>query len=184
MELPSFEILSFDIQSRGNSCKETPGIIFAKFGPGFIRLFAAATGHGFPQLSSIITSLEFSSGDLVHFLVQGSRPLRLCAARCGLTSSTSSPGRHNLTLRAGFLNAPNFLSSLLIMADLAKTLVRSVVRAFNTTQETLVVDALARHVAMIDTDLGKVMKMNMKDLHRLCASLRISGSSSLPKDLR
>ncbi len=58
------------------------------------------------------------------------------------------------------------------MADLAKTLVRSVVRSFNSTQDTLVVDALVQHVAMIDTDLGKVMKMNMKDLHRLCVNLR------------
>ncbi|KAH8882813.1 hypothetical protein GQ53DRAFT_753348 [Thozetella sp. PMI_491] len=58
------------------------------------------------------------------------------------------------------------------MADLAKTLVRSVVRAFNSVQETLVVDALVTHVALIDSDLGKIMKMNMKDLHRLCASLR------------
>ncbi|KAK4161848.1 transcription initiation factor TFIIE-like protein [Cladorrhinum sp. PSN259] len=56
--------------------------------------------------------------------------------------------------------------------SLAQTLVRSVVRAFYTTNEILVVDALVTHSALRDDDLAYLMKMNLKDLHRLCAGLR------------
>jgi transcription initiation factor TFIIE subunit alpha len=56
--------------------------------------------------------------------------------------------------------------------DVAQTLVRSVVRAFYSTQEILVVEALVTHSALRDDELAYLMKMNLKDLHKLCASLR------------
>ena len=56
--------------------------------------------------------------------------------------------------------------------DTAQTLVRSVMRAFYATQEILVIEALVTHSALRDDDLAHLMKMNLKDLHRLCASLR------------
>jgi transcription initiation factor TFIIE subunit alpha len=56
--------------------------------------------------------------------------------------------------------------------DVAQTLVRAVMRAFYTTQEVLVVDALVTHSALRDDELAYLMKMNLKDLHRLCAGLR------------
>ncbi|KAK1835946.1 transcription initiation factor IIE subunit alpha [Podospora conica] len=56
--------------------------------------------------------------------------------------------------------------------DVAQTLVRSVVRAFYTTLEILVVEALVTHSALRDDELAYLMKMNLKDLHRLCAGLR------------
>ncbi|KAK4191657.1 transcription initiation factor IIE subunit alpha [Podospora australis] len=56
--------------------------------------------------------------------------------------------------------------------SLCQTLVRSVVRAFYTTQEILVVEALVTHKALRDDELAYLMKMNLKDLHRLCATLR------------
>ncbi|KAK0735581.1 hypothetical protein B0T21DRAFT_368080 [Apiosordaria backusii] len=55
---------------------------------------------------------------------------------------------------------------------LAQTLVRSVIRAFHSTQEILVVEALVTHSCLRDDELAYLMKMNTKDLHRLCASLR------------
>lgn len=58
--------------------------------------------------------------------------------------------------------------------DVAQTLVRSVMRAFYSTQEILVVEALVTHSALRDDELAYLMKMNLKDLHRLCASLRDS----------
>ncbi|KAK3359784.1 transcription initiation factor TFIIE-like protein [Lasiosphaeria hispida] len=56
--------------------------------------------------------------------------------------------------------------------DVAQTLVRSVMRAFYSTQEILVVEALVTHSALRDDELAYLMKMNLKDLHRLCATLR------------
>jgi transcription initiation factor TFIIE subunit alpha len=56
--------------------------------------------------------------------------------------------------------------------EVIQTLVRSVARAFYTTQEILVVDALVMHSALRDDELAYLMKMNLKDLHRLCAGLR------------
>ena len=58
--------------------------------------------------------------------------------------------------------------------DVAKTLVRCVMRAFYSTQENLVIDALIMHSCLRDDDLAYLMKMNLKDLHKLCASLRDS----------
>lgn len=55
--------------------------------------------------------------------------------------------------------------------DLAQVLVRRVVRAFYSTQEVLVVEALVTHSCLRDDDLCYLMKMNLKDLHRLCAGL-------------
>lgn len=57
-------------------------------------------------------------------------------------------------------------------AALAQTLIRKVARAFYNTSEILVVDALITHSALRDDDLAYLMKMNLKDLHRLCAGLR------------
>ncbi|KAK3327670.1 transcription initiation factor TFIIE-like protein [Cercophora scortea] len=56
--------------------------------------------------------------------------------------------------------------------DVAQTLVRSVMRAFYSTQEILVIEALVTHSCLRDDDLIYLMKMNSKDLHKLCASLR------------
>lgn len=56
--------------------------------------------------------------------------------------------------------------------DLAKTLVRSVVRAFYETKHALVIDALVLHSALRDDDLAYLMNMNTKDLHKLCGRLK------------
>lgn len=56
--------------------------------------------------------------------------------------------------------------------DVAQTLVRSVIRAFYTTLEILIVEALVTHSALRDDELAYLMKMNLKDLHRHCATLR------------
>ncbi|TLS25249.1 hypothetical protein PpBr36_07381 [Pyricularia pennisetigena] len=56
--------------------------------------------------------------------------------------------------------------------DLARTLVRSVVRAFYDTKHILVVDALVIHSALRDDDLAYLMNMNTKDLHKLCGRLK------------
>jgi transcription initiation factor TFIIE subunit alpha len=58
------------------------------------------------------------------------------------------------------------------IAQTAQTLVRSVMRAFYSTQEILVIEALVTHSALRDDELAYLMKMNLKDLHKLCASLR------------
>ncbi|KAK3378328.1 hypothetical protein B0H63DRAFT_244760 [Podospora didyma] len=56
--------------------------------------------------------------------------------------------------------------------DVVQTLVRSVMRAFYSVSETLVIEALVTHSALRDDELSYLMKMNLKDLHRLCATLR------------
>lgn len=56
--------------------------------------------------------------------------------------------------------------------EVAQTLVRSVMRAFYTTQEILVIEALVTHSTLRDDELAYLMKMNLKDLHKLCATLR------------
>ncbi|AEO62574.1 629e2263-56df-4a13-ba33-e2c2b492cc2f [Thermothielavioides terrestris] len=56
--------------------------------------------------------------------------------------------------------------------EVAQTLVRAVIRAFYSTQDVLVIEALTTHSALRDDELAYLMKMNLKDLHRLCASLR------------
>ncbi|KAL2143125.1 hypothetical protein VTI28DRAFT_339 [Corynascus sepedonium] len=56
--------------------------------------------------------------------------------------------------------------------EVAQTLVRAVMRAFYTTQEILVIEALVTHSVLRDDELAYLMKMNLKDMHRLCATLR------------
>jgi transcription initiation factor TFIIE subunit alpha len=56
--------------------------------------------------------------------------------------------------------------------DVVQTLIRAVMRAFYTTQEILAIEALVTHSALRDDELAYLMKMNLKDLHRLCAGLR------------
>ncbi|KAI0003628.1 hypothetical protein F4779DRAFT_601240 [Xylariaceae sp. FL0662B] len=61
--------------------------------------------------------------------------------------------------------------------DLAQTLVRSVARAFYTSDAddqrfVLVIDALVLHSALRDDDLGHLIRLNVKDTHKLCGKLR------------
>ncbi|KAK0635531.1 hypothetical protein B0T17DRAFT_503056 [Bombardia bombarda] len=56
--------------------------------------------------------------------------------------------------------------------EVAQTLVRSVMRAFYTTQEILIIESLVTHSALRDDDLAYLMKLNLKDLHKVCAGLR------------
>ncbi|KAL2156952.1 hypothetical protein VTH06DRAFT_1618 [Thermothelomyces fergusii] len=56
--------------------------------------------------------------------------------------------------------------------EIAQTLVRAVMRAFYTTQEILVIEALVTHSVLRDDELAYLMKMNLKDMHRLCSTLR------------
>ncbi|ERT02373.1 hypothetical protein HMPREF1624_00671 [Sporothrix schenckii ATCC 58251] len=56
--------------------------------------------------------------------------------------------------------------------DLAKTLVRSVVRAFYETKHILIIDALVIHSALRDDDLAYLISMNIKDLHKMCQKLK------------
>lgn len=56
--------------------------------------------------------------------------------------------------------------------DLAKTLVRSVARAFYETKHILIIDALVIHSTVADDDLAYLISMNIKDLRKLCQKLR------------
>ncbi|EFX01335.1 transcription factor tfiie complex alpha [Grosmannia clavigera kw1407] len=56
--------------------------------------------------------------------------------------------------------------------DLAKTLVRSVARAFYETKHILIIDALVIHSAVPDDDLAYLISMNIKDLRKMCQKLR------------
>ncbi|MCJ1448263.1 MAG: hypothetical protein MMC23_008778 [Stictis urceolatum] len=56
--------------------------------------------------------------------------------------------------------------------DLAKTLIRSVVRAFYETRHALVIDALMVHSALPNEDLALLLGMQQKDLRKLCGRLR------------
>ena len=56
--------------------------------------------------------------------------------------------------------------------DLAVDLVKSVLRAFYSTREILVIDALVLHRTIRDDDLSYLMNLNTKDLHKLCGKLR------------
>ncbi|KAF3353812.1 hypothetical protein VdG1_07995 [Verticillium dahliae VDG1] len=56
--------------------------------------------------------------------------------------------------------------------DMAKTLVRQVVRAFYDNNYVLVIDALIIHSALKDEDLRFMLGMNTKEVHRLCGKLR------------
>lgn len=56
--------------------------------------------------------------------------------------------------------------------DLAKTLIRTVVRAFYETRHVLVIDALMVHSALHNDDLALLLGMQQKDLRKLCGKLR------------
>ncbi|KAL9102183.1 MAG: hypothetical protein Q9163_002631 [Psora crenata] len=56
--------------------------------------------------------------------------------------------------------------------DIAKTLIRSVTRAFYETKHVLVVDALMIHSALPNEDLAFLLGMQQKDLRKLCGRLR------------
>lgn len=55
--------------------------------------------------------------------------------------------------------------------DLAKPLIRSVVRAFYETKHILIVDALLVHSALRDDDLAHLLGLQTKELRKLCAKL-------------
>ncbi|KAF2150651.1 hypothetical protein K461DRAFT_229161 [Myriangium duriaei CBS 260.36] len=59
--------------------------------------------------------------------------------------------------------------------DLAKTLVRTIVRGFYTTEYVLIIDALAVHSTLTDADLAHVLGMQTKALRRLCGKLKEDG---------
>lgn len=56
--------------------------------------------------------------------------------------------------------------------DLAKTLIRSVVRAFYDTPFILVIDALMVHSALHNEDLAHLLQMQNKELRKLCGKLK------------
>lgn len=56
--------------------------------------------------------------------------------------------------------------------DLARTLIRSTVRAFYETRHVLVIDALMVHSALPNEELAILLGMQQKDLRKLCARLR------------
>ncbi|KAI9815524.1 MAG: hypothetical protein M1827_002658 [Pycnora praestabilis] len=56
--------------------------------------------------------------------------------------------------------------------EAAKTLIRSVARAFYPTECILVVDALIIHSALRDDDLAHLLGMQTKQVHKLCGKLR------------
>lgn len=59
--------------------------------------------------------------------------------------------------------------------DLAETLIRSVTRAFYTTEHILVVDAILQHSAIRDDDLALLLSMQTKAARKLCAKLKEDG---------
>jgi transcription initiation factor TFIIE subunit alpha len=66
-----------------------------------------------------------------------------------------------------------------IMAELAHLLLRTVARAFYTTDHILVIDALINHSTLQDTDLAHVLSMQSKPLRKLCGRLREDGLLSV-----
>lgn len=67
------------------------------------------------------------------------------------------------------------------MAELAHSLLRTVARAFYTTDHILVIDALINHYALQDSDLAQVLGMsaNTKALRKLCGRLKEDGLLSV-----
>ena len=61
------------------------------------------------------------------------------------------------------------------MADLATNLLRTVARAFYTTEHIIVVDALIIHSTLSDKDLAHLLNMQPKALRKLCGRLREDG---------
>ena len=56
--------------------------------------------------------------------------------------------------------------------NLAKELIRSVVRSFYETRHIIIVDALVRHSAIRDDDLAYILQLNIKDVHKMCGFMR------------
>ena len=56
-------------------------------------------------------------------------------------------------------------------AELAKSLIRQVVRAFYDIREIIVVECLVIHTALRDDDLQALTSFTIKDLHKICADL-------------
>ncbi|KAF2481586.1 hypothetical protein BDY17DRAFT_253181 [Neohortaea acidophila] len=65
------------------------------------------------------------------------------------------------------------------MADSAALLLRTVTRAFYTTEHILVIDALLLHSTLPDTDLAHVLSMQPKALRKLCGRLKEDGLLSV-----
>jgi transcription initiation factor TFIIE subunit alpha len=65
------------------------------------------------------------------------------------------------------------------MAELAHLLLRTVARAFYTTDHILVIDALINHSTLQDNDLSHVLSMQSKPLRKLCGRLREDGLLSV-----
>lgn len=65
------------------------------------------------------------------------------------------------------------------MADLALLLLRTISRAFYTPDHALVVDALATHSTLQDTDLAHILGMQIKPLRKLCGRLKEDGLVSV-----
>lgn len=65
------------------------------------------------------------------------------------------------------------------MADLATNLLRTVARAFYTTEHVLVIDALILHSTLPDSDLAYVLGMQPKALRKICGRLREDGLLSI-----
>ena len=63
--------------------------------------------------------------------------------------------------------------------DLAKTLLRTMARAFYTTEHILIVDALCVHSTLTDSDLAHILGMQTKALRRLCGKLKEDGMISV-----
>ncbi|PNS19456.1 Transcription initiation factor IIE subunit alpha [Sphaceloma murrayae] len=63
--------------------------------------------------------------------------------------------------------------------DLAQTLVRTVVRAFYTTEHILIIDALNVHGTLTDSDLAHLLGMQTKALRKFCGKLKEDGLISV-----
>lgn len=63
--------------------------------------------------------------------------------------------------------------------DLAKNLLRTTARAFYTTEEILVIDALGIHSTLTDTDLAHSLGLTRKDLRKQCGKLKDHGLLSV-----
>lgn len=63
--------------------------------------------------------------------------------------------------------------------DLAKTLLRTTARAFYTTEEILIIDALSIHSTLTDTDLAHCLGTNRKELRKQCGKLKDHGLLSV-----
>ena len=65
------------------------------------------------------------------------------------------------------------------MADLATLLIRTIARAFYTTDHILVLDALILHSTLSDSDLAMLMNMQNKALRKICGRLKEDGLVSV-----